>query len=273
MKLKHKDDVKAEVDMTPMIDCVFLLLVFFMVSTTFNKQEADISFALPGTAEQSDAVEIPDEQIIQITEAGNVFLNDLEYDAPTDPDMPELVKTLDPLPPDGRGQQGPRHDHHRPRRQRQAAARRRRPQRLHRRQDRQRHLRRRLRRRGDLMGRKITSEYSMPKFQYPISKAGKTTLVRESEYNLEDRLIDFAVRIIRLSEALPNNKAGTHVASQVLRSGTSPAPNYGEAQSAESAADFIHKLKIALKELRETLVWLAIISRAKMINPHPCWLL
>ena len=94
MKLKHKDNVKAEVDMTPMIDCVFLLLVFFMVSTTFNKQEADISFALPGTAEQSDAVEIPDEQIIQITEAGNVFLNDLEYDKPTDPDMPELVKTL-----------------------------------------------------------------------------------------------------------------------------------------------------------------------------------
>ena len=94
MKLKFKDDVKAAVDMTPMIDCVFLLLVFFMVSTTFNKQEADISFALPGTAAQSDAVEIPDEQIIQITEAGNVFLNDLEYDKPTDPDMPELVKTL-----------------------------------------------------------------------------------------------------------------------------------------------------------------------------------
>ena len=94
MKLKHKDDVKAAVDMTPMIDCVFLLLVFFMVSTTFNKQEADISFALPGTAAQSDSVEIPDEQIIQITEAGNVFLNDLEYDKPTDPDMPELVKTL-----------------------------------------------------------------------------------------------------------------------------------------------------------------------------------
>ena len=94
MKLKRMDDIKAEVDMTPMIDCVFLLLVFFMVSTTFNKQEADISFALPGTADQSESVEIPDEQIIQITEAGNVFLNDLEYDAPTNPDMPELVKTL-----------------------------------------------------------------------------------------------------------------------------------------------------------------------------------
>ena len=94
MKLKFKDNVKAEVDMTPMIDCVFLLLVFFMVSSTFNKQEADISFALPGTADQSDAVEIPDEQIVQITENGNVFLNDLEYDAPPDPNMPELIKPL-----------------------------------------------------------------------------------------------------------------------------------------------------------------------------------
>jgi len=50
MRLKHKDDIKAAVDMTPMIDCVFLLLVFFMVSTTFNKQEADISFSLPGAS-------------------------------------------------------------------------------------------------------------------------------------------------------------------------------------------------------------------------------
>ena len=94
MKLKHKTEGKAEVDMTPMIDCVFLLLVFFMVSSTFVKKEADISFALPGTAEQSDSVDIPDEQIIQITENGNVFLNDLEYDAPTSSDMPELIKTL-----------------------------------------------------------------------------------------------------------------------------------------------------------------------------------
>lgn len=94
MKLKRGTDPKAEVAMTPLIDCVFLLLVFFMVSTTFHKQEADISFSLPGTASQSDAVEMPDEQIIQITENGNVFLNDLEYDAQGDSEMPELVKTL-----------------------------------------------------------------------------------------------------------------------------------------------------------------------------------
>ena len=94
MKMPSLEMEEAKFAMAPMIDMVFLLLVFFMVSSTFNKQEADISFALPGTAEQSESVEIPDEQIIQITENGNVFLNDLEYDAPTDPDMPELIKTL-----------------------------------------------------------------------------------------------------------------------------------------------------------------------------------
>lgn len=89
----------------------------------------------------------------------------------------------------------------------------------------------------------------------------------EKTYDLEDRLINFAVRIIALSEQLPNTKAGKHIAGQILRSGTSPAPNYGEAQSAESIADFIHKLKVSLKELRETYVWLKIIIRSKQIQP------
>jgi len=79
--------------------------------------------------------------------------------------------------------------------------------------------------------------------------------------DLENRLIDFAVSIIRVIEELPSSKAGNHIAGQLLRSGTSPAPNYGEAQSAESRKDFIHKMKISLKELRETLVWLRIIER------------
>ncbi len=90
---------------------------------------------------------------------------------------------------------------------------------------------------------------------------------KEREYDLQDRLVEYAVRIIKLSEALPETKAGKHVSSQILRSGTSPAPNYGEAQSAESNADFIHKLKIALKELRETEIWIKIIANAKMIKP------
>ena len=82
---------------------------------------------------------------------------------------------------------------------------------------------------------------------------------------LEDRLIDFAVAIIDVTEALPNTRAGCHVAGQLVRSGTSPAPNYGEARSAESRKDFIHKMKISLKELRETMIWLKVISRKQMV--------
>jgi len=91
-------------------------------------------------------------------------------------------------------------------------------------------------------------------------------MTKERIYDLQDRLVDYAVRIIALSEALPETKAGKHVSSQILRSGTSPAPNYGEAQSAESKADFVHKLKIALKELRETEIWNKIITKAQMIE-------
>ena len=64
---------------------------------------------------------------------------------------------------------------------------------------------------------------------------------------LEERLIDFAVRIVNLSASLPKTPAGKHIAGQIMRSGTSPAPNYGEARGAESHADFVHKLGIVLK--------------------------
>ncbi|MBU0728658.1 MAG: four helix bundle protein [Proteobacteria bacterium] len=91
---------------------------------------------------------------------------------------------------------------------------------------------------------------------------------RESrDFDLEERLIDFAVRIIRTAESLPKNRVGNHIAGQLIRSGTSPAANYGEAQSAESRSDFIHKMKIALKELRETRIWLLMIVRANLIKP------
>jgi four helix bundle protein len=86
-------------------------------------------------------------------------------------------------------------------------------------------------------------------------------------FDLEERLIDFAVRIIRIVESLPKTKVGNHIAGQLIRCGTSPAPNYGEAQSAESRADFIHKMKICLKELRETRIWLIMIVRANLIKP------
>jgi four helix bundle protein len=87
---------------------------------------------------------------------------------------------------------------------------------------------------------------------------------RDTKYDLEKRLIDFAVRIIDLVETLVNTRAGNHIAGQLLRCGTSPAPNYGEAQSAESRNDFIHKIKIVLKELRETKIWLQIIHCKRM---------
>ena len=67
---------------------------------------------------------------------------------------------------------------------------------------------------------------------------------------LEERLIDFAVRIVNLSANLPKTPAGKHIAGQIMRSGTSPAPNYGEARGAESHADFVHKLGIVLKEIK-----------------------
>ena len=92
-------------------------------------------------------------------------------------------------------------------------------------------------------------------------------MARKRDFNLQDRLVDYAVRIINLCEALPKSRTGKHICSQLLRSGTAAAPNHGEAQSAESRADFVHKLKIALKELRETETWLKIIARAKLIKP------
>jgi four helix bundle protein len=76
------------------------------------------------------------------------------------------------------------------------------------------------------------------------------------EFNLEDRLLDYAAELIRLIERLPHTRAGNHIANQMLCSGTSPLPNHGEAQAAESRNDFVHKMSICLKELRETRRWL-----------------
>jgi len=81
------------------------------------------------------------------------------------------------------------------------------------------------------------------------------------KFDLEERLLEFASAVIDLSEKLPNTRSGNHIAGQFLRSGTSPLPNHGEAESAESRDDFIHKLKICLKELRETRRWARLIQR------------
>ncbi|MEO8066148.1 MAG: four helix bundle protein [Flavobacteriales bacterium] len=84
------------------------------------------------------------------------------------------------------------------------------------------------------------------------------------KYDLEERLIDFAVLILDFEEGLPSTKAANHLGGQLLRSGTSPALNYGEAQAAESKKDFIHKIRIVLKELRESHICIRIIERKAM---------
>jgi four helix bundle protein len=90
--------------------------------------------------------------------------------------------------------------------------------------------------------------------------------MKKQTYDLEERLLEYSVQIIKIVEQLPNTKAGNHVAGQLLRSGTSPHPNHGEAQAAESPKDFIHKLRIALKELRETQRWVKLIKRVPLIQ-------
>lgn len=86
------------------------------------------------------------------------------------------------------------------------------------------------------------------------------------QYDLHERLIDFAVMIIKITDNLNNGKAGNHLSGQIVRSGTSPSLNYSEAQSAESRNDFIHKMSVVLKELRETHSCLKIIQRAKLYS-------
>ena len=80
-----------------------------------------------------------------------------------------------------------------------------------------------------------------------------------------ERLLDFAARVGLVVDALPDRRLGRHIAGQLVRSGTSPAPNYSEGQAAESREDFCHKLSIALKEMRESHVWLKLIVKARLL--------
>jgi four helix bundle protein len=83
--------------------------------------------------------------------------------------------------------------------------------------------------------------------------------------DIQERLIDFAVAIIQFCSEFPKGQAGRHISGQLLRCGTAPAANYGEARGAESANDFIHKLGVTLKELNESGIWLEIIGRSEMM--------
>src|SRR5262245_27714817 len=84
--------------------------------------------------------------------------------------------------------------------------------------------------------------------------------------DLERRLVIFAARILDVSSKLPRTIQGRHICSQVMRCGTATAANYGEARGAESRTDFVHKLKIVLKELNETAVWLQLIRETSLLS-------
>jgi len=89
----------------------------------------------------------------------------------------------------------------------------------------------------------------------------------EKLFDLEDRLIEFSCRIVEVVESLQNSRAGNYIAAQLIRCGLAPSLLYGKAQGAESWADFIHKMKIVLKELKETRVCLKIITKSSLIKP------
>ena len=86
------------------------------------------------------------------------------------------------------------------------------------------------------------------------------------KYDLEDRFIHYTIMISEIVDLITNSKLGNHIGGQLIRSGSAPALNYGEAQSAESRKDFIHKMKIILKELKESRVCLKIIEKKPLIE-------
>jgi four helix bundle protein len=90
-------------------------------------------------------------------------------------------------------------------------------------------------------------------------------LRKTAHFDLEDRLLNFSARIIRLVDALPNTRAANHLAGQLLRCGTSPYGNHGEVEAAESRRDFVHKLRVCLKELKESRRWLRLLQKAGLV--------
>ncbi|MCU0783665.1 MAG: four helix bundle protein [Verrucomicrobia bacterium] len=109
-------------------------------------------------------------------------------------------------------------------------------------------------------------QHSTPKVSEAVVWEFNDGTGRGWKFDLEDRLLEFASAVIDLSESLPATRSGNHVAGQILRSGTSPYPNHGEAEAAESRDDFIHKLKVCLKELRETRRWARLVKRKAWVK-------
>jgi four helix bundle protein len=111
-------------------------------------------------------------------------------------------------------------------------------------------------------------QHSTSNTQHPKPAQGRVERDGNGQrnYDLEEGLLNYACSIVRLTGKLPKTRAGNHIAKQLLKSGTSPLPNHGEAQAAESGNDFVHKLKICLKELRESYRWLRLIERVPLIR-------
>ncbi len=89
---------------------------------------------------------------------------------------------------------------------------------------------------------------------------------QSTKFDLEERLLDYTILVLRIVEKLPNTRTGNHISGQLIRSGTSPYPNHGEAQAAESKKDFSHKMSICLKELRETKRWFRLIEKTGLLK-------
>ncbi|MCH8474508.1 MAG: biopolymer transporter ExbD [Opitutales bacterium] len=106
VKVRKKETPQGEIPIAPMIDVVFLLLIYFMVSASLHREEADIRFQLPGTVEQETALEMPDEQFIEITAEGRVIVNDFEYDSPQARRLIELEAMLTRFQETSRANQG-----------------------------------------------------------------------------------------------------------------------------------------------------------------------
>ena len=100
--------------------------------------------------------------------------------------------------------------------------------------------------------------------QNAMEESAAPRRLRKGE-DIEERLLEFAARIGKVVDALPESRLGRHIAGQLVRSGTSPAPNYAEACAAESKNDFVHKLGIVLKELRESRVWIRMIVKVDLL--------
>jgi four helix bundle protein len=115
-------------------------------------------------------------------------------------------------------------------------------------------------------GPTLTIGWGLHGFRVNESPTFEYTGRRDRRYDLEDRLLNFAVDVVELTESLPNTRAGNHIAGQLLRCGTSPLSNRGEVEAAESHKDFLRKLRICLKELRETKRWLRLVSRLKRLG-------